>query len=103
MFPVEALRDAVRANRFSIRTHARQRMVERGIALRDVKRVLLSGDLLEEYPSARPFPKALFMGFVGEGEPLYISCAFDGERAYIVTVHWYDPERWIDPWTRRRS
>jgi hypothetical protein len=30
-------------------------------------------------------------------EPLYVSCAFDGELAYIVTVHWYDASMWVDP------
>ena len=102
MFPIEAVRAAIRGNRLLVRTHARQRMVERGVTLSDVRHVLLSGDLIEEYPGASPFPKALFMGFVGKGEPLYISCAFDGEQAYVVTAHWYDPERWTDPWTRRR-
>jgi hypothetical protein len=38
-----------------------------------------------------------------EGEPLYVSCAFDGNRAYIITVHRYDSERWLDPWTRRKE
>jgi hypothetical protein len=37
------------------------------------------------------------------GEPLYVSCAFGGSHAYIITVHWYDPALWIDPWTRRKE
>jgi hypothetical protein len=37
------------------------------------------------------------------GEPLYVSCAFDGTLAHIITVHWYDPSVWIDPWTRRKE
>jgi hypothetical protein len=35
-------------------------------------------------------------------EPLYVSCAFDGSYAYIITVHWYDPAKWVDPWTRKK-
>jgi hypothetical protein len=42
------------------------------------------------------------MAYVHE-EPLYVSCAFDGQTAYIITVHWYDPSVWIDPWTRRKA
>ena len=38
-----------------------------------------------------------------KGEPLYVSCAFDGTLTYIIIVHWYDPEVWLDPWTRRRK
>lgn len=36
-----------------------------------------------------PDPKALFMAHV-RSEPLYVSCAFDGNCVYIITVHRYD-------------
>jgi Domain of unknown function (DUF4258) len=65
-----------------------------------IKRVVASGDVIENYPDNLPHPKILLMKHIRE-EPLYVSCAFDGRYAYIVTVHWYDPTRWIDPWTRR--
>jgi hypothetical protein len=42
------------------------------------------------------------MAFVGE-EPLYVSCAFNGSFAYIITVHRYDANLWRDPWTRKRK
>jgi len=58
------------------------------------------GDVSEEYPDNLPNPKILLMAQVRE-EPLYVACAFDGRYAYIVTVHRYDPDRWIDPWTRK--
>ena len=66
------------------------------------KRVVTTGDVIEESAESQPFPKALFMARVG-GEPLYVSCAFDGEYAHIITAHWYDPNVWIDPWTRRKE
>ena len=59
-------------------------------------------DLIETYPKANPFPAYLFMGLVKEEEPLYVLCGFDSETVYIITVHWLDPKKWIDPWTRRR-
>ena len=68
----------------------------------DIKQVIATGDAIEEHPRARPFPKVLFMDHV-RGEPLYVSCAFDGRYTYIITVHWYDPDLWEDPWTRRKK
>jgi hypothetical protein len=62
--------------------------------------VIASGDLIEEYSANLPNPKVLLMTHVRE-EPPYVSCAFDGSCAYIETVDWYDPNRWINPWTRR--
>ncbi len=75
-------------------------MGERRIHDADIKQVVTTGDVIERYPDDRPFPKALFMAYVN-GDPLYVSCAFDGGKAYIVTVHWYDSNVWVDPWTRR--
>jgi hypothetical protein len=95
-----ALRQAVQENRYLITTHALRRMGLRRISQEEMKLVLTQGDVVEEYPDNLPDPKVLLMAHIRE-EPLYVSCAFDGRYAYIVTVHWYDPTRWIDPWTRR--
>ena len=43
------------------------------------------------------------MAMVEPGKPLYVSLAYDPENdlLYIITVHWLDPRKWEDPWTRR--
>jgi Domain of unknown function (DUF4258) len=99
---IPALQRAVSQNRYFITTHAKQRMGQRKVSDQDLKSVIATGDVVEQYPEARPFPKALFMARI-KGKPLYVSCAFDGKYAHIVTVHWYDPSVWIDPWTRRKE
>ncbi len=99
---LEALRSAVQKDRYVITTHAKQRMGPRRVTDTDLKYVVATGDVIEEYPKAKPFPKCLLMAEVG-GEPLYVACAFDGRYTYIVTVHGYDPEVWTDPWTRKRK
>lgn len=99
---IAALREAVAQNRYLITTHAKQRIGLRKVRDQDVKHVVATGDVIEQHAKARPFPKALFMARL-QGEPLYVSCAFDGTFAHIVTVHWYDPNVWADPWTRRKK
>jgi hypothetical protein len=99
---IAALRRVVAQNRYFITTHAKERMGQRKISDHDLKHVIATGDIVERYANARPWPKALFMSKLA-GEPLYVSCAFDGKHAYIITVHWYDPALWIDPWTRRKE
>ena len=96
------LRRAVRESRYYVTTHAKQRMGQREISDVEMMAVVSEGEMIEEYPDAKPFPKALFMKQT-RGEPLYVSCAFDGEYAYVVTVHWYDPNVWVDPRTRRKA
>lgn len=99
---IAGLVEAVSQNRYFITTHAKERMGLREVVDEDVKEVITTGDVVEVHADAHPFPKALFMAHVG-GEPLYVSCAFDGKYAHIITVRLYDPKRWIDPWTRRKQ
>ena len=102
LLDIAVLRQAVQENRYLITLHAQQRMGLRRITHEDVRNVVTTGDVIEQYPDNLPDPKVLFMAHVG-GEPLYVSCAFDGTCAYIITVHRHDANRWLDPWTRRKD
>lgn len=97
---IAALRQAVADNHYFITTHAQQRMGLRQVSHDDLKFIVATGDVVEQYPNNQPDPKVFFMAFF-KGEPLYVSCAFDGSYAYIITVHRFDPTRWVDPWTRK--
>ena len=99
---IAALRQAVSEDRYLILRHAKGRMGLRKVHEIDIEHVVTTGDVIERHPRARPFPKALFMAQVRE-QPLYVWCAFDGMDGHIITVHWYDPSKWIDPWTRRKG
>jgi hypothetical protein len=46
------------------RVHALQRMFERGISEREVRAVLESGRVIEDYPHDFPYPSRLLLGFV---------------------------------------
>jgi hypothetical protein len=98
---IEKIRQAVQANKIEISGHAKKPMGRRKIKFKEVVEIILSGEIIEQSPRDKPYPKCLILGFVREKEPLYVSCAFDGEIVYIITVHWQDPEKWLDPWTRK--
>ena len=97
---IAGLRKAVRERRYRFTTHAAQRIGERNISILEVIAVIEAGEVVEEHPEDQPHPKVLLMGRI-KGVPMYVSCAFDGRHAHIITVHWYDENKWIDPWTRR--
>ena len=98
---LEKLREAVRQGKVLIRKHADERAGSRKISFSSVLEVVLEGEVIEDYPDAQPFHACLLMKRVGD-EPLYAVCSFDGEYCYIITVHWIDPKKWHDPWTRRK-
>ena len=68
-----------------------ERMMEREISREIVKKVLLSGELIEDYPDDKPYPSALFLGWP-KGEPIHVVVAFDSESGYYFVITAYRPD-----------
>jgi hypothetical protein len=99
---IQKVREAAKANRIRWRYHSLLRASERGITRELALRVIDKGEILEEHPYAKPFPKCLMMATLESDRPLYVALGYDKEDyIYTITVHWLDPEKWEDPWTRR--
>lgn len=71
----------------------------------EIGEVIDSGEVIEEYPGAKPYPSALIFGMTEKGRPIHCVCAHDEDedQVIIVTVYQPDPERWIDFKKRRRK
>ena len=89
--------------RLIFRVHAVRRMFERGVTVDDVRRVLATGDTIEEYPSDTPFPSRLVLGWTG-GRPLHVVCAENTQVREIIVITVYEPDssRWAGDFKRRR-
>ena len=100
-----AIQRAARASRITWRYHALRRTRERGITREQAIRVMTEGAIIEQYLGATPYPMCLMMTRVEEGRPLYVALGYDetDDRIYVITVHWLDPDKWENPWTRRRQ
>jgi hypothetical protein len=91
---LEILGRAVQAGRIEWRKHVLQKLAERGLAQTAVLQVLLSGEKIRDYGADKPFPSALFLGYVG-GKPLHVVAACDvaSEQVFIITA--YEPSQEI--------
>ncbi|MBI4680032.1 MAG: DUF4258 domain-containing protein [Nitrospirae bacterium] len=85
------LKEAVENDRIEWQRHALERMMEREISREAVKQVLLSGEIIEDYPDDKPYPSALFLGWVEE-QPLHVVTAFDSETDYCFVITAYKPD-----------
>jgi hypothetical protein len=101
---IDHIRQEVACNNYVISHHARQRKNQRRMTYREITDTILNGEVIEQHPQASPFPKCLFMHPVRPDDPLYVACGYQDtpKRAIIITVHWFDPEKWID-WRTRRT
>jgi len=101
-FDIETIRRMIRAGKYELTLHARRRMGHRKISVFDMEEALFNGAIIERYSDDRPFPSCLILGYVKDGFPLYVVCAVS-DVIQIITVHWLDPEKWLDPKTRREK
>lgn len=93
----------MKSGRLVFRVHAIQRMFERQISEDDVKCVLNTGQLVEDYPDDTPYPSRLILGWCGS-RPLHVVAAYNraDDETIVITVYEPDPERWNAGFTVRK-
>jgi hypothetical protein len=84
------LRRLLSEGRFEWSKHALQRMAKRGISQADVLEVLRSGERIEDYPQDKPYPSALFLGWVAQ-QPIHVVAALDAEHEWAYVITTYEP------------
>ena len=91
-----------KAFRFS--EHAYERMLERGIAAKDVYAVVKTGETIEDYPADKPYPSRLLLAYIGS-VPLHVVAAKDESTGtcFIVTAYVPDPNLWDQHFRKRRK
>ena len=98
------LTDAMRSPvNLILRLHAIKRMFERKVDIDDVRHVLATGEIIEDYPADTPYPSYLVLGWCGI-RPLHIVVAYNAtdDETIIITVYQPDPTQWDRSFTRRR-
>ena len=88
--------------RLVFRAHAIQRMFQRRISKEEVRQVVATGETIETYPTDKPFPSRLILGWSGS-RPIHVVAADDAsvQETIIVTVYQPDLEEWESGFKRR--
>lgn len=76
-------------------------MAQRAISTGDVRLVLDSGEVIEDYPDDYPYPSALVLGWVG-GRAIHVIAATSPSERIVITVYQPDPARWEPDFKRRK-
>jgi len=101
---LDKIKTACTAGRIQWRRHALERMMERGISRRQVKDVLLNGEVIAAYQDDNPFPSLLVDGRL-EDDVLHVVVAFDEVESccYIITAYSPDMEHFESDLKTRRT
>lgn len=101
---IEDLIEAIRSNKVRITDHADEEAQADKLSYEEVFFSVLQGEIIEDYPTDRPFPSCLVYGDTFSGDPVHSVWAYNKENewAVLITVYRPDPQRWVN-WRKRRS
>jgi len=90
-------------NQLTFRTHAIRRMFQRSITSADVRHVLKTGEVIEDYLNDTPYPSRLMLGWCGS-RPLHLVAAdsLETQETIIITVYEPDPDKWESGFRKRK-
>ncbi len=86
------------------RLHAVQRMFERKISAEEIRYVLETGEVIEEYPDDTPYPSRLILGWY-KGRFIHVVAADNtpDDEIIVITVYEPDPSEWDSDGRKRIS
>ncbi|MBI3163249.1 MAG: DUF4258 domain-containing protein [Chloroflexi bacterium] len=86
------------------RIHAIQRMFERRVSEENVRQILQSGEMIEDYSSEMPHPGGLMSGRRGD-RPLHVVMAENtrDNELVVITVYEPDPSQWKTHFRSRKK
>jgi len=97
--------EAISSGQVRITDHADEEAQADRLKYDEVYYSVLHGEIIEEYPTDRPYPSCLVYGETFGNEPVHSVWAYNDSTgwAVLVTVYRPDPKRWIDFKIRKRK
>lgn len=95
---------AIQANRVRITDHADEEAEADRLTFDEIFFSVLHGEIIEDYPTDKPYPSCLIFGKTFSGVPVHSVWAYNAKSqwAVLITVYKPDPTRWIN-WSVRRK
>lgn len=87
----------------AITQHAKNRLIERGISVDDVKYAVQTGEIITQYEDDKPFPSCLILGSTTKGNSVHVVASIDGEHLYIITAYCPNEEEWNPDFKTRKE
>jgi hypothetical protein len=96
--------EAIRSNRIRITDHADEEAEADRLTFDETYFSVLHGEIIEDYPTEKPYPSCLIYGQTSSGDPVHSVWAYNKQTqwAVLITVYRPDPDLWIN-WRERRK
>jgi hypothetical protein len=100
---IEEIRQKIAHDEFEFSEHAVTQSIIRSISVQEIREVITSGEIIEDYPNDKYGPSLLIFGYTNMQRPIHIQCSYPSRLLIkIITIYQPDPQRWIDFKVRRK-
>jgi len=95
---------AIQSRKIRITDHADEEAQADQLSVDEIYHSVCHGEIIEDYPTDKPYPSCLIFGLSIGGNPVHSVWAYNGQNqwAVLITVYRPDPDRWIN-WRERRG
>jgi len=95
---------AILANRVRITDHADEEAEDDHLTFDEIYFSVLHGEIIEDYPTDKPYPSCLVYGQTFGGDPIHSVWAYNEQNGWtvLITVYRPDPTQWIN-WRERKK
>lgn len=93
LIDIDELKRINRPERIVITEHARTRLFERGISVKDVINCINNGKIIEQYENDKPFPSCLVLGRAINEKYIHVVVSKDGDFIYLITAYYPNLEK----------
>lgn len=100
---IEIIKNLCKNKKLRWTNHIFIRLTQRNISMSDVEKALLSGEIIEEYPSDYPYPSCLVLGLTIENKHLHVVCGSNGEELWLITAYYPNTELWSNNFKVRKE
>jgi hypothetical protein len=102
---IDNLIEAINNSRVRITDHADEEAQADRLKYDEIYYSVLHGEIIEDYPTDKPYPSCLVYGETFGKEPVHSVWAYNDSNkwAVLVTVYRPDPALWIDFKSRKRK
>ena len=103
MLLIDEIRAKVGCGNFEYSQHAVDQSILRRITVQELREVIATAEIIEDYPNDKYGPSGLVLGFTQAGRPIHVQCS-DPSRPVLKIITLYEPDsiQWIEFRTRRR-
>ncbi|MBN1904931.1 MAG: DUF4258 domain-containing protein [Deltaproteobacteria bacterium] len=102
---IEDITDSIQHHRIRITDHADEEAYIDELTFDEVFYSVVNGEIIERYPSDKPYPSCLVYGKTFGGDHVHSVWAYNVKNQWsvLITVYRPDPDRWINYRKRREN